>query len=279
MSIYRLVKWFLLMVVIGVGIFILNSFNKESYSSKELLIHCGSSMMPAIEEIAKEYEKEYKVKVIFNTGGSETLLPNILLTKKGDIFVCHDPFSDIITEKGLMKEYETTGYLYPVIITAKGNSKGIYTINDLARQGIRVGMTDARTSQCGKIVEEVLEKKGIKEAVKKNVVVEAKAHYDIANALALGQIDAGVVWNFIAKINENQVDAVTGASPSITQASGQLQNYSLDSETVFQEDYPQTRVTVCILNCAKNHKGAKDFLNLCVSDFGKSVFYKHGYTK
>lgn len=270
----RLVMLFLFTAV---TLFLLLSVKKNS-AKEEILVHCGSSMLPAIEEIAKKYEAEYKIKAVFNLGGSEVLLPNILLTKRGDIFVCHDPFADIIIEKGLMKEFKTTGYLYPVIIVAKGNPKGIHSLSDLGRSGVRVGMTDARTSQCGKIVEEVLLKKGLSEQVKKNVVVETKAHYDIANALSLGQIDAGIVWNFIAMLNQEHVDAVTSASPSINQARRQLRDYPLDVSGT-PEDYPRTRVTVCILNCTKNYRWAKDFLDLCASDFGRSVFSKHGYTK
>ncbi len=271
-------RWIILFLFTSVFLIFLLLPAKRNSTGRELLVHCGSSMVPAIEEIAKEYEAKHKIKVVFNIGGSEVLMPNILLTKKGDIFVCHDPFAGIIIEKGLMREYDITGYLYPVIIVAKGNPKGVHTLSDLARPGIRAGMTDARTSQCGKIVEAVLIKKGLHEQVKKNVVVETKSHYDIANALALGQIDTGIVWNFIAALNHKHVDAVTGASPSINKTRGQLRNYPLDV-TGTSDDYPQTRVTVCVLNCTKNYKRAKDFLNLCVSDFGRGVFSRHGYTK
>lgn len=267
-----------ILVLIGGLFFSLQSLNRGAAQGKEILVYCGNSMMPAVEEIAKEYERRYNVRITFNTGGSETLLPAIILSGKGDIFVCHDPFAQRLTEKGFMWKYETVGCLYPVVIVPKGNPKNIRSLDDLALPGLRVGMTDPRFSTAGEILHELFKKKGLEEAISKNIVVESKTHYDIANALALGHIDVGIVWNFIAALYNNDVDAVTGASPAVTKIRGQLKNYGFDV-VVIPDELPETHVTVCLLKCTKKYNEANDFLNLCTSEFGRKAFIKHGYTK
>ncbi|MFH1440747.1 MAG: substrate-binding domain-containing protein [Candidatus Omnitrophota bacterium] len=267
-----------ILALIGVMLFALRSLNQGVTQGKEILVYCGNSMMPAVEEIAKEYEKRYNEKVTFNTGGSETLLPAIILSGKGDIFVCHDPFAERLTVKGLMEKYETVGCLYPVVIVPKGNPLNIHSLEDLARPGVRVGMTDPRFSTAGEILHELFKKKGLEDAISKNIVMESKTHYDIANALALGHIDVCIVWNFIAALYNNDVDVVTGASPKVTKIREQLKNYGFDLVLV-PEGLPETRVTVCLLKCTQKYKEADNFFNLCVSEFGRKTFIKHGYTK
>lgn len=221
-----------------------------------VFVYCGTSMSKPVQEIARRFEEETGAKVEFTFGGSETLLPQIVLTRKGDIFVCHDPYADYLAEKGLLEEDRVVGYLAPVLIVPKGNPKGIKTLEDLARPGLRVALGDPRFQTCAQMVHEKLKEKGIKEAVMKNMVLEARSHQELGNAVKLGTVDAAVVWNFIAVTNSDALDAIwTG------------------------DEYPDIRVHICLLSCSKDKKLARKFLDYASSDESKALFEKYGYRK
>jgi molybdate transport system substrate-binding protein len=219
------------------------------------MVHCGNSMRAASEEVAGEFERKTGIHVDFNFGGSETLLPAILVSKKGDVFVCHDPFGAQLSEKGLLEEQVAVGRLVPVMIVAKGNPLGIKTLADLTRPGVRVGLMDARYSTCGEMLQNVLREKDLFEAVQKNIRVETRSHNDLAVGIRTGHLDTSVVWNFIAVADAETVDMVTTG-----------------------EEYPPVNVTVCMLKYAENPEAARAFLKTAASEFGLEVFKRRGYT-
>ncbi len=243
-----------LLLLLGVGC----GLNGQAAEKASLLVHCGSSMRPAAEVLAADYEKRYGVKIEFNFGGTETLLPQIELRKEGDLFICHDPFGEKLKRDGLQTKAVTVGYLTPVIIVPKGNPKYIHALLDLLQPGLRVGVTDPRFATCGQMVEERLRKLHLAKSFNDhpNFVLQTRSHGDVANALTIGSIDAGVVWNFIAVTFRDKMDMIpTG------------------------QHFPDTRIMVCQLRCAKNPAGAARFLRFAASHSGRKVFADHGYSR
>ena len=56
-------------------------------------------------EIARRYEEAYGVKVMLQYGGSGTLLNNLQLADKGDLYLAADhSYTDIARGKGLIAE-------------------------------------------------------------------------------------------------------------------------------------------------------------------------------
>jgi molybdate transport system substrate-binding protein len=227
-------------------------------SAQSLLVHCGNSMRPAAEEIAEVFTKRYETRIEFNYGGSETLLPQIITRKQGDILITHDPFGNLIEEKGLLTKAVTVGYLTPVIIVPKGNPQGISGLDDLLRRKLRVGVTDPRYATCGALVEEKLRERGIAQTFNEhpNFVLQTRSHGDVAAALLTNNLDAGIVWNFIGVNFGDKVDTVA-----------------------IDEEFPDTRVVICLLNTSVDTNAAARFLNFAASDKGRKVFADHGYSK
>ena len=221
-----------------------------------LYIYCGTSMRNAVEEIAREFEKQTGNAVEFDFGGSETLLPKLELAKSGDLFVTHDPFAENLSQKGLLERYEAAGCLVPVLVMAKGNPLQLRALPDLAKPGVRLGLMDARYSTCGQMARERLAARGLADSVGANVKVEKRSHQDLAQDVALGALDAVLVWNFCGVLNRERVDTVWLDDP-----------------------FPETRVTVCLLKCASQRAAAERFLALCASESGRAVFARHGYAK
>jgi molybdate transport system substrate-binding protein len=123
--------------------------------------------------------------------------------------VGHAPFADKFKEKGLREDrLVVLGALRPTLVVAKGNPKGIHSLADLAREGIRVGLPDARYSTCGEMFEKGAGEAHLLEGIKPRVVYTSRAHQELATALRTGNVDAVIVWNFVAAMHRDAFDEV-----------------------------------------------------------------------
>jgi len=219
-----------------------------------LIVYCGTSFSKPIEEIGGKFKERFGADIKYNFAGCETIFPQILLTHKGDICIVHDPYADMLREKGVLEDDRVVGKLTPVLIVPKGNLKGIKSLEDLARPGIRVALGDPRFQTCAQYVHQKLKEKGIEEAVKKNIVYETKTHQELGNAIKLGTADVAVVWNFIAVLNSDSLDGIW-----------------------MKEKFPETKIHVCLLNFSKNKELARKFLEFASSQEGVGILKRDGY--
>jgi molybdate transport system substrate-binding protein len=243
-----------LLLVAGVGALL--ALRANTRPDAPLKVYCGISMRPVAEELAREYERETGAAIEFDFGGSETLLPRIEVAGTGDLFITHDPFGDELARKGKVERYVVGGWLIPVLIVARGNPLQLRGLADLAKPGVKLGMMDARHSTCGQIVRDRLAEKGLAESVDANVKVEKRSHQDLALDVALGALDAALVWNFSAELNRERVEGLW-----------------------LDEPFPETRLVVCLLKSTRQRERAEGFLALCESERGRAVFGKFGYRK
>ena len=220
----------------------------------ELRILCGSSMATPVQEIVPVFKGKDGPSVLLDLGGSETLLPRIVAGGSGDIFICHDPFEQKIKESGNWAGAVPVGFLKPVLLVRPGNPNHIQSVGDLTNRNLKIGMGDPRYSTCGELFVGLLDKKGLRDAVMKQVTMMGRTHTEIAQGLLLGPLDVVVVWNYIARLYSNSVEVV---------------------ET--QDDYPKLKVTVVGLKRSDNPKGRDAFLEFCGTDEVRNVFARHGY--
>jgi len=224
-------------------------------AGRELFIHCGNSMRPAAEALAAEFEKRYDIPMRLNFGGSADLLASIELGQRGDLYLPHDPYAEMLEEKGLLEYYEVVGHIEPIIIVPRGNPAGIETMAELATRDLAVALPDARYATAGKLIEAAFEKKGLLGRLRANVAMEARGHNEVALALVSGHVDAAMVWSFIATSYKDRVDMIRPPDA----------------------DFPRKRVTLCLLTHARNRQAAEQFMKLATSEFGRQVFTERGY--
>lgn len=220
----------------------------------ELRVLCGSSMAVPAQAIQPLFESAHGVKVLFDLGGSETLLPRVIAGGSGDVFICHDPFEEKVRDAGYWAGSAVVGRLEPVLLVRPGNPANLRSVTDLTNQNLKIGIGDPRYSTCGELFVALLERKGIKEPVLNQVALMGRTHSEIAQGLLLGPLDAIVVWNYIARMYSNKVELV----PT-------------------QDEYPDLNVTVVGLKQSANPKGRDDFLAFCRSEQVKKIFAEHGY--
>ncbi len=220
----------------------------------ELRVLCGSSMAEPGQVLCRRFKQDQGIEVLVDLGGSETLLPRILTGAPADIFICHDPFEQKIKEAGRWAGSAKVGVLQPVLLVRPGNPLQLKSLSDLTNTNVKIGIGDPRYSTCGALFVELLEKRGLRDEVMKQVSLQARTHTEIANGLILGPLDAVVVWNYIARLYAGKVERV-----------------------VIPEKFPGINVTVVGLTQSQNPGLRDKFLSACRADATRALFAEQGY--
>jgi len=226
-------------------------------SAKELEVLCGGSFRPPMERMAELFEKDTGTQVRLVFGQSEDLLPHVKLHSQGDVFVTHDPYARYTEEANALLRCVVVGHVGPVLVVVTGNPEGVQRIEDLARPGLRVCLPSPEFSTCGEMVFGLLERKGIRGDVTKNVGNALfRSHAQTATAIKLGHRDAGVMWNGVAHNWLDDIEIVP--TP-----------YEYEKEI---------RVTVIGLSYSEKRELVERFLAFSEAN-GEAVFREFGYVK
>lgn len=224
---------------------------------QELIVLCGSSFVPPTDEVIKQFQAETGIEIVTTSAGSEDFLPLVKAGKKGDILVTHDPYLDYVKEAGAYLDSTQVGFVAPVLAVAKGNPKNIHSIEDLARDGLKVGLTDPEYSTCGEMVFALLEKKGIKDAVLKNVGNRlTKGHSNLGTFMETGAVDAVIMWNGVAHNYKEHLEIVPVP-------------YEYDTDI---------RVHIIGLNYTRHPELTERFIAFA-REHAKDIFASYGYVK
>jgi len=243
--------------VVGFMAFVAGCGGEEPSAGQEIDILCGGSFQPPAEELARVFEEETGITPTLVFGQSEDHLPHVKLQDQGDVFISHDPYAQYTEEAGSLLRYVAVGHVAPVLVVAKGNPKGVRTIDDLTKPGLQVCLPNPDFSTCGEMVFGLLERKGIKDAVLKNVGTALfRSHSQIGSNTKLGHRDAGIMWNGVA---HNWLDAIEIVPTP----------YEYDDEI---------RVTVIGLSYSKKRDLVEKFLAVAESR-GEDIFREFGYVK
>ena len=231
-------------------------------------------MRPVMEKLAGMYEQRTGQKVEINTAGSGELLAHIDSHREGDLYVCHDPFLDILMKKfRLGVDGWVLAELTPVIVVQKGNPKNIHGLADLTRPGLELWLTDYKRSTLGRMLKTIFTKAGIDFERFKDTPTNKSGGY-VANMVKTRNADAAICWNAVAHLRTDALDIepiakehlpVPGVD-TVTSATGR--------------DYYLTpvRVTVATLKCAEQPRAAAGFAEFIASREAAEVFKDFGFT-
>jgi len=248
------------MFMLGVsGLLVLTGCSQKQTGDekKELVVLCGSSFPKPMEQLCSQFSAETGIGTVTTVAGSEDFLPLVKAGRKGDILVTHDPYLDYVADANALADHVQVGFVAPVLAVQKGNPKGLTNIEDLTRPGLEVALTDPKYSTCGEMVFALLEKKGIKDAVMKNVENRlTKGHSTLGNYLKIQTVDAVIMWNGVAHTFSDSVEIVR--TP-----------YEYDEEI---------RVHIIGLSYSKQPELLKQFMEFA-RNRGPKIFAKHGYVK
>jgi molybdate transport system substrate-binding protein len=241
-------------------------------SSVPLLCHVGGTMRPAMEELARNYTQQTGQKIDVDYAESGELFIRIDQTRKGDIFVCHDPFFAASVKKGLVAKGWYLSTLEPFIVVNKGNPKGIHGIKDLAKPGLKLLFTHETYHEMG-LVPRMADKAGIRKEMEANCSSFSWGGGEAANELELGTADASIVWNAVAFLRKDKIDMV----PIEPQYHLQDSVDAVTTATFGKMELSNIKVCIAALSCSKNLEAAEKFAAYCASDEAQKVWVSYGF--
>lgn len=255
----RIPEMILHLLLTGVLCLVVIGCSKKEPEDKpgELVILCGSSFPKPMEQLYSEFTAQTGIETVITIAGSEDFLPLVKAGQKGDMLVTHDPFLDYVADANALADYVHVGFVAPVLAVQKGNPKGLTSIRDLTRPGLKVALTDPKYSTCGEMVFALLDKKGIKEAVMKNVENRlTKGHGDLGTYLKTQAVDAVIMWNGVAHTFRDSLEVV---------------------KTPYEYD-EEIRVHIIGLSYSKEPELLKQFIKFARTR-GPEIFAEYGYVK
>ncbi|AVX31582.1 molybdate transport system substrate-binding protein [Carboxydocella thermautotrophica] len=238
---------------------ILTGCTAAQKAKEPLTIFAGSAVKPPLEEVIQAFTARTGIPVQASYGGSGTMLSQMLLAQKGDLYIpgSHD-FMDIAETKQAVKpeSRKIVAYLVPAIVVPKGNPKGIKTLADLARPGVKVGIAEPKTVCLGLYAKDIFAKNGLTAAIEKNIVVTPKSCEDTATVAALNQVDAVIGWTVFDNWNPEKLEVIPLPKEQLVKIGN---------------------IPVAISRFSQQPETAQKFIDFLTSERGKEIFRKHGY--
>ncbi len=237
--------------------------------AKKLVVYCAAGATVPMELIAEKYEAEFKVVIDSQYGGSGDLLVRLETNKfdEADLYLAADSFyGRRAVELGLAREILPVAHQRPVIVVRKGNEKDIRTLTDLLREDVTVVVGNPDGPAIGRETKNRLAKVPADET---NFWAKLEKHItgtgvfkptvnDIALAVKLGHVDAGIVWD------------ATVAMPKFRD--------ELKAVPVPELEGDPCLLNVCVLNSSPNPTAALKFARyLTARDRGLPAFEDYGF--
>lgn len=188
MRLIRTTFWFLLAGALATGC------SRRPESQPSLTVFCAANLKKPVEAIAERYRKELGVEVSLTYAGSATLLSQLQVAKKGDLFIAAD--GDTLAaakSKSLIREVLPIAVQRPVIGVAKGNPKGIKAVADLLREDVKLSLPDPGAASIGKVSKRLLGAQW--DALAKKASVTKPTVTEVAADVQLHAVDAALVWD------------------------------------------------------------------------------------
>jgi molybdate transport system substrate-binding protein len=236
--------------------------SRAQSSSRRILMYAGAASKPATEEVIKSFEEKTGTAVDVIFGGSGFVLSQMKLSKKGDLFFPgSSDFMELAKKQELVfpESERIVVYLIPAINVQKGNPKGIHSLKDLTKDGIRVAIANPEMVCVGTYAVEIIEKNltlSEKERFKRNLVNYTESCEKTASVISLKAVDAVIGWRVFQYWDPERI------------------------ETIFLKPEAISRIGTIPIGVARFTKDktlAQEFIDFLLSASGKAVFKKYHY--
>jgi len=226
--------------------------------SKQNNLHVFSAgaVAPPIKKCAEAFKTEFGTEFKFTVGKAENLMEEIAETKEGDLLTSGSEFIlDHAQLKGLvLKETRRSlGSRTSAILVQAGNPKKIKSMSDLAKRGIRVGVS---VSGClTGVWDDLATKAGFAERIRKNTVAYADGCGELMALINKKKVDAILGWDAFKNLNMRTMDTIE-----------------------LPKDLQVHRSTaIGVIAFSKNKELVRKFINFLVSEKGKKIYGNYGW--
>jgi molybdate transport system substrate-binding protein len=224
----------------------------------ELTVFAAASLTDALREIALDYEKGTRDKIVFNFAGSSTLARQIEEGAPADLFFSADEAQmNRLQNKGRIVEGTRQDRLSNslVIVVAAEKGASVRSPRELAGPAIRrITLGDPRAVPIGVYARQYLEKLGLWEAVAAKIVPTENVRGALA-AVEAGNADASIVY---------KTDALTSKGVVIA--------YSVPIE-----EGPEIRYPVALVRGAKEPVACRRFIAYLDGESASKTFERRGF--
>lgn len=250
------------LLCVSLMVFLCSSASSSERAAEGLKVLGGLAVRLPLQEIAKLYERETGARVEVVIGPPATLVAQMAKERSGDVFIPGSRYGlGLAREKGLVGRSagETIAYLVPCIAVPAGNPKGIHSLRDLTRPGVRVGVrSDAEGPEkpcLDDVAKAAFAAAGVARQVEANIAARLDKCEQTAAAIREGRVDAVVTWSFFAARFPKEIEAVS---------------------------FPEARanyraIPAAPTTCAADPEAARRFLEFLVSPQGQAAFARYGY--
>jgi len=267
----------LVILMIAAGVYI-EHFTSRERASVQLRVFAAASLAHAIQDnsSSKAFEEENSVKLLFNTGGSDTLYQQICAGVPADIFMAADSsWLQKLNQNELLynNQYWNFTSNILIVILPPDNPGNITSLLDLTKPGIKIAVT-AWTVPVGKYTNMTLTKidntwgnpaspkyKGqewehYRERVIANVITYETNVEQVVGKVLIDTVDVGVAY----------------ASDAAFLGQSKLKYLSIPSDVNVQAKYG-----IAVLNESTHYELATKYLNFWLSQEGQTVLTKYGF--
>lgn len=183
-------------IAIAVLVLLLFYNNKADHDVEKLMLYCAAGIKKPVAEAVRKYKEEYGVDVQIQYAGSGTLLSNIKIVKRGDLYLAADDSYIRIAQKDkLVAEAIPLATMHPVIAVKKGNPKNIRNVEDLLRNDVMFALANPDAAAIGNITRDALSSVNLWESTAERAKVFKPTVNDVAIAIVIGSVDAGIIWD------------------------------------------------------------------------------------
>lgn len=221
-----------------------------------LQVFSAGAVAPPLQEAAGLFAKGHALDVRVTVGKPSNLLAAIARAKKGDLISCGAEFVlDEAEANGLVVSGSraSLGVRRSVVLVPPGNPKRVASLNDLCRQGVRIGVA---YDGCLKGVwDDVVSKAGLTDRIRKNIVEYADACGSLMGLIHQEKVDAVFGWDAFQQIWPGTCETVE-----------------------IPENLRVSRSTVIgVVSYTENATMAKRFIDFLVSEEGRSIYSSFGW--
>lgn len=229
-------------------------------NAASITVSAAASLTNAFGEVKEAFEKKYPdVKVTTNFAASNPLLRQIEEGAPVDVFASADQATmDKAAEKQLIDNASRANFaLNSLVLIVPADSKAPLTkVEDLKEGAItKIAIGNPASVPAGRYGKDALTKAGLWDTLEKKYIMGESVRQTLAYVVR-GEVEAGIVYMTDAKQGGDKVRIVTelsGHDPVL---------------------YP-----IAVIKKSAAQKEAKMFIDFVLSDEGKTILAKYGFSK
>jgi molybdate transport system substrate-binding protein len=177
----------------------------QTAKAGELYWYLAAAMTKPGQAVVDAYNATKPIRpVLMINGGSGQLLSKLRLARQGDLYT---PASTVFLQQardaGIVADARPLLTQTPVFGLSKAGATRVASFEDLGQPGLRLALGNPKTMALGITYQTIEQKMGraSAERLRANAVVEAINISQIVNYLKTGSVDAGLIFDSVARAN------------------------------------------------------------------------------